>query len=64
MKGGGGLGAGGFCLCPKCGQRTPHNPARPCLDERCATCGVALVREGSAHHEEIERRRSGDEDDG
>jgi hypothetical protein len=61
-EGGGGLGAGGFCLCPKCGYRTSHQPGAPCLDERCPTCGVALVREGSPHHQEIESRRTaGDE---
>jgi hypothetical protein len=55
---GGGMGGGGFCICPKCGQRAPHQPGVPCLQERCATCGVAMVREGSAHHQEIENRRS------
>jgi hypothetical protein len=58
-SGGGGLGAGGFCICPKCGQRAPHNPGVPCLEERCGDCGVALVREGSEHHREIEDRRGG-----
>ena len=27
------------------------------MQERCSACGVALVREGSAHHEEILARR-------
>jgi hypothetical protein len=64
MRGGGGrggfggLGAGGFCVCPKCGYQTPHQPGAPCLDERCPTCGVALVREGSPHHQEIKNRRA------
>ncbi len=56
--GGGGLGAGGFCICPKCAQRVPHQPGTPCLQERCPTCGVAMVREGSPHHQEIENRRT------
>ena len=60
-RGRGGLGGGGFCICPKCGQRTPHQAGQPCLDERCPSCGVALVREGSAHHQEIESRRAGTE---
>ena len=55
---GGGMGGGGFCVCPKCGQRLPHQPGVPCLQERCAKCGVAMVREGSPHHQEIENRRS------
>jgi hypothetical protein len=54
----GGLGAGGLCVCPKCGYQTPHQAGTPCLDERCPTCGVALVREGSPHHQEIENRRA------
>lgn len=60
-RGGAGFGGGGFCICPKCGQRTPHQAGQPCLDERCADCGVALVREGSSHHQEIESRRAGSE---
>jgi hypothetical protein len=55
---GGGLGRAGFCICPKCGQRFPHQPGSPCLDERCPNCGVAMVREGSPHHVEIENRRA------
>jgi hypothetical protein len=56
-RGGGGLGAGGFCVCPKCGRRFPHQRGVPCLEERCDGCGTALVREGSAHHQEITARR-------
>ena len=55
---GGGMGGGGFCVCPKCGQRFPHQPGAPCLKQRCPTCGVATVREGSSHHQEIESRRT------
>jgi hypothetical protein len=54
---GGGMGSGGFCICPKCGRRFPHRQRVPCLEERCQDCGVALVREGSAHHLEIQQRR-------
>jgi hypothetical protein len=57
-RGRGGLGGGGFCICPKCGKRTPHHAGMPCLDERCTSCGAALVREGSFHHQEIENRRA------
>ena len=55
---GGGMGGGGSCVCPKCGQRVPHRPGMPCLDERCPRCHVAMVREGSPHHQEIETRRA------
>jgi len=56
-RGSGGMGAAGFCLCPKCGKSTPHQQGVPCLNERCPDCGVALIREGSAHHDEIKKRR-------
>lgn len=52
------LGAGGFCICAKCGERVPHKPGVPCIEERCPSCGVAMVREGSPHHQQIESRRS------
>lgn len=55
--GGGGMGAGGTCLCPKCGRSYPHHQGAPCLKERCEGCGVALIREGSAHHEQLIRSR-------
>jgi hypothetical protein len=57
-QGAGLMGEGGFCLCPKCGHREPHSAGSPCLQERCPTCGSAMVREGSPHHLEIERRRA------
>lgn len=56
-QGGGAMGAGGSCLCPKCGRRFPHQRGVPCLNERCEDCGVALIREGSAHHQQIAQRR-------
>jgi hypothetical protein len=34
------------------------------MDERCPECGCALVREGSPHHLEIERRRAGADEEG
>jgi len=56
--GGGGMGGTGFCICPKCGHKAPHQAGSPCLQQRCPSCGGALVREGSAHHQEIEGRRA------
>jgi hypothetical protein len=55
--GGGGMGAAGSCVCPKCDGRFPHQPGMPCMEERCPECGVALVREGSPHHQQILARR-------
>ena len=54
---GSGMGAGGFCVCAKCGRRVSHRQGVQCMEERCPDCGAALVREGSAHHREIEMRR-------
>jgi predicted amidophosphoribosyltransferase len=53
------FGANGFCLCPKCGEKFPHEAGVPCMEERCPKCGAALVREGSPHHLEIMSRRTG-----
>jgi hypothetical protein len=54
---GGALGAGGDCICPKCGTRTAHQAGVPCIDERCSECGSALLREGSPHHQQVMERR-------
>lgn len=51
-----GLGPEGFCLCPKCGFRKPHQPGVPCIEEHCPNCGSALIREGSEHHRQIEQK--------
>ncbi len=56
-QGGGGMGAGGSCVCPKCGRSYAHHQGVPCLKERCEDCGVALIREGSAHHEQLAKER-------
>ena len=59
MGRGGGAGARGRCVCPKCGRAEEHVPGVPCMQERCPDCGVAMVREGSPHHQEILERRAG-----
>lgn len=38
-------GAGGTCLCPKCGNREPHERGVPCLQKHCPKCGAAMTRE-------------------
>ncbi len=38
-------GAGGTCLCPKCGNREPHERGVPCLQKQCSKCGTAMTRE-------------------
>lgn len=52
-----GMGPAGFCVCPKCGFRKEHLPGVPCVEERCPSCGVALVREGSEHDRLIRERK-------
>lgn len=57
---GGGLGSGGYCVCPKCGYRKPHVAGVRCVEERCPTCGKAMVREGSYHHKMVINKKSGE----
>jgi predicted amidophosphoribosyltransferase len=53
------MGAGGTCICPKCGQETPHHRGVPCQDERCPACGSKLLRTGSYHHQLLKERQGG-----
>jgi predicted Fe-Mo cluster-binding NifX family protein len=38
-------GPGGYCVCPQCGHKEPHQVGVPCLQKRCPKCGTAMVRE-------------------
>jgi len=38
-------GAGGTCLCPKCGHRETHERGAPCVQKQCPKCGTAMTRE-------------------
>jgi len=52
----GGMGSGGHCVCPKCGERVPHRSGVPCREERCPKCGTVMLREGSYHHKRLKDR--------
>ncbi len=56
-----GMGRGGFCICPKCNYRAPHQRGVPCQEQRCPNCGAKLLREGSYHHQLLlEKRKAKD----
>ncbi|MDO9566351.1 MAG: NifB/NifX family molybdenum-iron cluster-binding protein [Candidatus Desulfaltia sp.] len=38
-------GAGGACVCPKCGNHEPHERGVPCMQKQCPKCGTAMTRE-------------------
>lgn len=52
------MGTGGACICPKCGEKTPHRRGIPCQEEHCPNCGAKMLREGSYHHELLEKKRN------
>ena len=42
----GGMGGpGGYCVCPNCGHRVPHERGVPCRQVQCPKCGTFMVRE-------------------
>lgn len=43
--GGLGLDLGAHCVCPNCGQRSPHKFGIPCSEQHCPNCGSAMIRE-------------------
>ena len=42
---GGSYGAGGFCVCAKCGEKVPHQRGVKCTEVKCPKCGHVMVRE-------------------
>ncbi|MDD5070262.1 MAG: hypothetical protein PHV17_05985 [Candidatus Omnitrophica bacterium] len=40
-----GLGSGGNCVCPDCGEKVAHQAGKPCASMNCPKCGVRMVRD-------------------
>jgi len=40
-----GAGPGGYCICPNCGHKVPHQVGVPCYQMSCPKCGTRMVRE-------------------
>jgi predicted Fe-Mo cluster-binding NifX family protein len=38
-------GPGGYCICPNCEERVPHELGFPCFDNTCPKCGTVMTRE-------------------
>jgi len=52
-----GLGAIGYCICPKCEEKIPPRRGILCLQERCPKCGSKMIREGSFHHNLYQQKK-------
>jgi len=50
------MGTGGYCVCPKCGEKMLHNRGVPCQDEKCPNCRVKMLREDSYHHKLLQEK--------
>ncbi len=44
IKGATGRGPDGYCICQKCGYKTPHQRGFPCSSLKCPTCNIDLER--------------------
>ena len=51
-----GIGAGGYCICPKYDQKIAHKSDIPCQEEQCPKCGQKMMREGSYHQLLLKKR--------
>lgn len=37
-------GPGGYCVCPKCGEKVSHERTEPCFTKKCPKCGTRMTR--------------------
>ncbi len=49
-------GPGGFCICPSCETRVPHEAGKPCIKQECPQCGKRMLRENGEHHNQMRRK--------
>lgn len=40
-----GVGPTGYCICPKCGEKTTHTAGVPCTSTKCPKCGTFMIRD-------------------
>ena len=40
-----GAGPAGYCVCPNCGHKVPHQVGQPCYNMSCPKCGTKMARE-------------------
>jgi len=45
MGGGQAKGPNGYCVCPNCSAKVPHQRGVPCFQVKCPQCGTLMVRE-------------------
>lgn len=38
-------GPGGYCVCVVCGEKSPHQQGRPCVEQLCPKCGATMSRD-------------------
>ena len=39
-----GAGPGGYCVCPNCGHKAPHQLGTACYNISCPKCGTKMAR--------------------